>query len=101
MGRSEEGSRTQLSKYSIQISKSAAKCLADLPKVDQLRIVGVVDLLSENPLPPKAFKLRGREGYRIRVGDYRILYSFNGAVMTVWVIKIGHRKDEYRSIKPQ
>ena len=100
MGRSEEGSRTPLSKYTIQISKSAAKYLADLPKVDQLRIVGVVDLLSENPLPSKALKLRGREGYRIRVGDYRILYSFNGTVMTVWVIKIGHRKDMYRVVKP-
>jgi len=89
-----------LSKYTIQISKSAAKYLADLPKVDQLRIVGVVDLLSENPLPPKALKLRGREGYLIHVGDYRILYVFNGTVMTVWVIKIGHRKDVYRDVKP-
>ena len=71
-----------------------------IPKPDQLRIVGVIDLLGDNPLPPKALKLRGREGYRIRVGDYRILYTFDGKVMTVLLIKIGHRKDVYRVAKP-
>lgn len=71
-----------------------------IPKPDQLRIVGVIDLLGDNPLPPKALKLRGREGYRIRVGDYRILYTFDGKVMTVLIIKIGHRKDVYRVAKP-
>lgn len=70
-----------------------------IPKPDQLRIVGVIDLLGDNPLPPKALKLRGREGYRIRVGDYRILYTFDGKVMTVLIIKIGHRKDVYRVAK--
>ena len=71
-----------------------------IPKPDQLRIVGVIDLLGDNPLPPKALKLRGREGYRIRVGDYRILYTFDGKVMAVLIIKIGHRKDVYRVAKP-
>ena len=99
MGRSKEGSRTPLSKYAIEISAHAAKYLVGIPKPDQLRIVGVIDLLGDNPLPPKALKLRGREGYRIRVGDYRILYTFDGKVMTVLIIKIGHRKDVYRVAK--
>ena len=89
-----------MSKYAIEISANAAKYLVGIPKPDQLRIVGVIDLLGDNPLPPKALKLRGREGYRIRVGDYRILYTFDGKVMTVLTIKIGHRKDVYRVAKP-
>jgi len=100
LGRSEEGSRTSLSKYAIELSAHAAKYLAGISKPDQLRIVGVIDLLGDNPLPPKALKLRSREGYRIRVGDYRILYTFDGKVMTVLIIKIGHRKDVYRVTKP-
>ena len=88
-----------MSKYTIEISAHAAKYLVGIPKPEQLRIVGVIDLLGDNPLPPKALKLRGREGYRIRVGDYRILYTFDGKVMTVLIIKIGHRKDVYRVAK--
>lgn len=53
---------------------------------DQLRISGVIDLLAQNPLPPKALKLSGRDGYRIRVGNYRIIYTFNNRVFKVLVI---------------
>ena len=88
-----------MSKYAIEISAHVAKYLVGIPKPDQLRIVCVIDLLGDNTLPPKALKLRGREGYRIRVGDYRILYTFDGKVMTVLIIKIGHRKDGYRVAK--
>ena len=89
-----------MSKYAIEISAHAAKYVAGIPEPDQLRIVGVIDLLGDNPLPPKALKLRGREGYGIRAGDYRLLYTFDGKVMTVLIIKIGHRKDVYRVAKP-
>ena len=64
-------------------------------KKDRLRIIGAIELLGENPLPPKSLKLSGRDGYRIRVGDYRIIYSFNSKRLSILVIKIGNRKDIY------
>ena len=84
-----------MSTYSIQIKKKAQKYLVTLAKKDRLRIIGAIELLGENPLPPKALKLTGREGYRIRVGDYRIIYSFNSQQLSVLVIKVGGRKDIY------
>jgi mRNA interferase RelE/StbE len=66
-----------------------------IPKKDLLRISGVIDSLAENPLPPKSLKLTGRDGYRIRVGKYRIIYTFNNRVFKVLVIQIGHRKNAY------
>ena len=55
----------------------------------------MIELLGDNPLPPKALKLTGREGYRIRVGDYRIIYSFSSKQLSILVIKIGNRKAIY------
>ena len=63
-----------------------------------MRIIGVIELLGENPLPPKALKLTGRDGYRIRVGDYRIIYTFNNKQLRIAVIKIGSRKDVYEIV---
>ena len=84
-----------MTKYHITIKASAVKYLSTIPKKDRLRIVGVIELLSENPLPPKALKLRGRDGYRIRVGTYRIIYSFKRDELIISIIKIGHRKEIY------
>jgi len=84
-----------LIKYEVEIKKSAQKSLKEIPKKDQLRISGVIDSLAENPLPPKALKLTGRDGYRIRVGKYRVIYTFNNRVFRVLVIHIGHRKNVY------
>jgi len=84
-----------LSKYTISVKKKAQKYLATLPKKDRLRIIGVIELLGENPLPPRALKLSGRDGYRIRVGDYRIIYAFNSKQLSILVIKIGDRKNIY------
>jgi mRNA interferase RelE/StbE len=53
-------------------------------------------LLSENPIPPKAKKLSGRNGYRIRVGDFRIIYEIQKSILVVLVIDIGHRREIYR-----
>lgn len=82
-------------KYEVEIKRSALKALKGIPKKDRLRISGVIDLLAENPLPPKSLKLSGRDGYRIRVGNYRIIYTFNNRVFKVLVIQIGHRKNVY------
>ena len=82
-----------MSRYTISIKNKAQKYLGTLPKKDRLRIIGVIERLGDNPLPPKALKLTGREGYRIRVGDYRIIYSFNSKQLSILVIKIGGRRD--------
>ncbi|MDP1852151.1 MAG: type II toxin-antitoxin system RelE/ParE family toxin [Candidatus Planktophila sp.] len=81
-----------MSRYTITVKKQAEKYLHTLPKRDRLRIIGVIELLGDNPLPPKALKLTGREGYRIRVGDYRIIYSFSSKQLSILIIKIGNRK---------
>jgi len=82
-----------LSKYNIKIKPSTTKYLSTIPKKDRLRIVGVIQLLAENPLPPKALKLKGREGYRIRVGNYRIIYSITTKQLVIYIIEVGHRKE--------
>ena len=82
--------------YTVIIKKSAQKELDSIPKKLQLRIVGVIELLAVNPFPPNAKKLQGREGYRIRTSDYRILYNVDGDQLSVMVVRIGHRKDVYK-----
>lgn len=82
--------------YTVIIKKSAQKELDSLPKKLQLRIIGVIDLLAVNPFPPNAKKLQGREGYRIRTSDYRILYNVDGDQLSITVVRVGHRRNVYR-----
>ena len=82
--------------YRVIIAKSAAKSLNALPKKFQVRVIGVIDLLSENPYPPASKKLKGRDGYRIRTNDYRILYTIENEILTVTVVAVGHRKEIYK-----
>ena len=82
--------------YTVIIKKSAQKELDSLPKKLQLRITGVMDLLAVNPFPPNAKKLQGRDGYRIRTSDYRILYNVDGDQLSVMVVRIGHRGNVYK-----
>ena len=82
--------------YTIIVSKSALKELKDLPRKLQLRIIGVIDALAQNPYPPACSKLKGREGFRIRTNDYRIIYTVENKKLIVHVIAIGHRKEIYK-----
>ena len=82
--------------YQVIITKSAAKSLKTLPKKIQARVVGVIDLLAENPFPPASKKLKGRDGYRIRTNDYRIIYTVENNLLIINVVLIGHRKEIYR-----
>ena len=75
-----------MSKYSITISKQARKQLRDIPRKDRLRISGAIELLGDNPIPPKALKLTNRDGYRLRVGDYRIIYIFNSNRLIILIL---------------
>lgn len=85
-----------MTSYSIEVKRKAQKYLSTIPKKERFRIAGAIELLRENPLPPKALKLKGREGYRIRIGEYRIIYAFKSEALTILIIKIGHRREIYQ-----
>jgi mRNA interferase RelE/StbE len=87
-----------VARYSLRIKRSARKELESIDtKADRRRIIRRIESLADNPRPPGALKLSGLERYRIRQGRYRILYTIEDAVLIVQVIKIGDRKDVYRS----
>ena len=86
-----------MAKYSLRIKKSATKELESVAtKADRLRIIRRIEALADDPRPPGAVKLSGRERYRIRQGRYRILYTIEDTLLIVHVIKIGDRKEVYR-----
>ncbi len=87
--------------YQIKILPTAQKELASLPKPIRVRIAKKIDSLQTNPVPQGVKLLKGkvREAYRLRVGDYRILYQIKKEILTVLVIKIGHRREIYRGIE--
>ena len=83
--------------YEIQFSKSASKQIKKLPSEIQERIQVKVDSLAIEPRPDGVKKLKGREnGYRIRVGDYRIIYDIVDDILLVTVVEVGHRSSVYR-----
>lgn len=83
-------------KYSIFIERDALKALRKIPKKEQLRVADSIELLSENQRPIGSKKLSGREGWRIRIGDYRVIYEIEDDICHILVLDIGHRKDIYR-----
>ena len=87
-----------MAKYSLRIKKTARKELeAVATKADRRRIIKRIESLANNPRPHGSQKLSGRQRYRIRQGNYRILYTIEDCVLIVHVIKIGHRKDVYQA----
>lgn len=85
-----------MEKYKIEFKKSAVKELNAIPRKDLAKIVSRIKTLSFNPRPQDCIKLTNREDYRIRVGNYRIIYSINDTILIILIIKIGHRKEIYR-----
>jgi mRNA interferase RelE/StbE len=83
--------------YSLLIKASAAKELEATPKKDRERLAARIKRLAAAPRPPGSEKLSGEEKYRIRQGDYRILYLIEDTISTVTVVKIGHRREVYRN----
>jgi mRNA interferase RelE/StbE len=83
--------------YKVEIARRAVKTLAALPRREQQRIRAAIDLLAETPRPPGCVALAGRSGsYRVRVGDYRIVYEVHDDRLVVQVVRIGHRSDVHR-----
>ena len=82
--------------YKLFFKKSVQKDFDAIPKKDLIRILSRIKALAENPRPKGCEKLTGQERYRLRQGQYRIVYSIQDDELTVWVVKVGHRKDIYR-----
>ncbi len=84
-------------RYTVSLSKRAAKFLEGLRDRSLYeRLRATIDGLAANPVPPGSKSLTGREGFRVRVGDYRILYTVDGGKLLVCIIEIGNRRDIYR-----
>ncbi len=82
--------------YAVSILRSAQKSLGSLPPVHQDRIVTAIRRLGSNPRPTGTKKLAGREAWRIRVGDYRVIYEVGDAALTILIVDVGHRREIYR-----
>jgi len=83
--------------FTISYKPSAAKAFAKIHPQDQRRIKDAIESLAENPRPPGGIQLTGGDGeWRIRVGDYRIIYDIEDQYLVILVLRIGHRREVYR-----
>lgn len=85
-----------MARYKIEIKKSAIKELETLPSRDLRRIMERIESLADDPRPEGSKKLSGEEKYRIRQGNYRILYLIEDDLFVVYAVKVAHRKGVYR-----
>ena len=83
--------------YRIEIKKSALKELSQVSQPYNKKIVEAIDELATNPRPVGYKKLKGSEAYRIRVGDYRVVYIIEDVIRLIEIQRIRHRKDVYKS----
>lgn len=85
--------------YKIEVSDLAAKVMRKLPN-DEIKRIGLkINKLAENPFPHGTEKLSGKEHiYRIRSGDYRIIYHVDNKILHILVLRVGHRKEIYRDL---
>lgn len=82
--------------YRIEVRDTARKQILKIPPPHFQRIKDCIDGLAQNPRPVGALKLKGEIGYRVRVGDYRILYEIDDTVQLVTIYRVKHRGDVYR-----
>ena len=82
--------------YRIELKLAAKRGLSKLPQAVQKRIARKIEVLARNPRPPGVEKLKGLSDlYRLRVGDYRILYQIQEKILLVLVVQVGHRREIY------
>ncbi len=84
-----------MSRYRIELRPAAVRALRTLDPQVRRRVQGTIALLGDDPRPPAAGALQGRPGLRVRVGDYRIIYTVADDVLLVVVVTLGHRRDVY------
>lgn len=85
-----------MAEYKVYFKESVEKDFSTIPKKDIQKILRRIEMLAKDHRPQGHEKLTGQERYRIRQGRYRIIYSIQDKNLTVWVVKVGHRKDIYR-----
>jgi mRNA interferase RelE/StbE len=86
-------------RYRIELTRDALRALAKLDKPVRRRVQGAIDRLADDPHPAGMIALRGAPGaFRIRVGDYRVIYVLHDDLLLVVVIDIGHRRDVYHNV---
>ncbi len=89
-----------MASFRIEVSATAEKQIRKLPREDQLRVLRAIRPLANEPTPPGSRKVRGYDDvFRIRVGTYRILYRVEGRCLLIIILKIGHRREIYRSLR--
>ena len=87
-----------MSQYRVGISRRAVKAIAGLERADQLRVRATIDLLAGEPRPPGCVKLAGEaSAYRVRVGDFRIVYDVIDDRLVIQVVRVGHRREIYQN----
>ncbi len=84
-----------MSTHRVELRPAAAKALRKLDPQVRGRIQGAIALLAQDPRPPAARALQGRPGLRVRVGDYRIIYTVQDDILLVVVVTLGHRREIY------
>lgn len=84
-----------MSLYRVQLRPAAVRALRKLDPAARRRIQGAINLLARDPRPPSSRRLRSRAGFRVRVGDYRIIYTVADDLLVVVVVTLGHRRDVY------
>jgi mRNA interferase RelE/StbE len=83
--------------YAIRVAPAAARQLRKLDPPSRRRMHAAIELLADNPRPPQATQLVGGQGeWRVRVGDYRIVYEIHDTELVVLVLRLGHRREIYR-----
>lgn len=85
-----------MARYEVEFKRSVDKDARSIPASDLKKILLKIDSLREDPRPPGSVKLTGEEYYRVRQGDYRIVYEIQDAKLVIVVIRIGHRREVYR-----
>jgi len=84
-----------VSRYKIELRPAAARALRKLDPQVARRVQAAIALLAEDPRPPASRPLRGRPAWRVRVGDYRVIYTIEDDLLLIVVVTLGHRRDIY------
>ncbi|MDX8430809.1 MAG: type II toxin-antitoxin system RelE/ParE family toxin [Candidatus Algichlamydia australiensis] len=83
--------------YKIVVSPAAEKQIKKLTKREQTKVIKRIAKLAERPLPPSVKKLQGANSlFRVRQGDWRIIYTIENKKLTVLIVKVGHRREVYQ-----
>jgi mRNA interferase RelE/StbE len=85
-----------MAEYKVHFKESVEKDFSVIPKNDLKKMLRRIEALMENPRPSGCEKLTGQNRYRVRQGRYRIVSSIQDEALTVWIVKVGHRKEVYR-----